>query len=150
MKAALRIAVVIGLLGSSGVHFYLWTIEGLGFLAPLFLLNAISGPLIAIGLLAWRHRLMTWLAVDFGVATLGSYAIAETVGVFAQRDHFSTFAEYCATGTELVCIICGTLLLILDRGARKKRSDQQPKPEYTLPILLARKTETSDGGERGF
>ncbi|RSN39706.1 hypothetical protein DMC64_37190 [Amycolatopsis sp. WAC 04197] len=144
----MRVAVVIGLLGSAGVHFYLWTIEGLGFLAPLFLLNAISGPLIAIGLLAWRHRLMVWLAVDFGVATLGSYAIAETVGIFAQRDHFSTFAEYCATATELVCIICGGLLLVLLRNDGKNRPLKEPKPQYSLPILLSRGSEAPDGGER--
>ncbi|UOZ06943.1 hypothetical protein [Amycolatopsis sp. WQ 127309] len=137
MKAALRIAVAAGLLGSAGVHLYLSTQPASGIIGPLFLLNAIAGPLIAIGLLFWRHRLMVWLAVDFGVATLGAYTLGQTIGVFADMPHFSTPPEYLAAATEAVCVVGGALLLFLHRRDAKAAANPPAEPPgYVLPILL--------------
>ncbi len=112
----LRIVVAAALLGSAGVHYFLWTQGYSGIVGPLFLLNAIGGLLLAIAVLAWRHWLPALGAVGFGVLTLGSYVLAATVGFLGQHDEFNSQPEYWGVITEAVCIIGGiALMTIRDR-----------------------------------
>ena len=109
----LRIVVAVALLGSAGVHYYLFTQGYSGIVTPLFLLNAIGGLVIAIAVLAWRHWLPALGAVGFGVLTLGSYVLAATVGFLGQHDQFNSQPEYWSVITEAICILGGIALLAM-------------------------------------
>jgi len=116
----LRVVVAAALLGSAGVHYFLWTQGYSGIVGPLFLLNAIAGLVIAIGVLAWRHWLPPLLAAGFGVATLVPYILAATVGFLGVHDQFNSQPEYWGVITEAVCIVGGLALLFV--RDRKKAS----------------------------
>lgn len=112
----LRIVVAVALLGSAGVHYFLYTQGYPGIVTPLFLLNAIGGLVLAIAVLAWRHWLPALGALGFGVLTLGSYVLAATVGFLGQHDGFNSQPEYWSVITEVVCILGGiALLTVRDR-----------------------------------
>ncbi len=114
----LRVVVAAALLGSAGVHYFLWTQGYPGIVGPLFLLNAVAGLVIAIGVLAWRHWLPALLAAGFGVATLVPYTLAATVGFLGMHDQFNSQPEYWGVITEAVCILGGIALLFV-RDRRK-------------------------------
>ena len=109
----LRIVVAVALLGSAGVHYYLFTQGYSGIVTPLFLLTAIGGLVLAIAVLAWRHWLPALGAVGFGVLTLGSYVLAATVGFLGQHDQFNSQPEYWSVITEAICILGGIALLAM-------------------------------------
>ena len=81
----LRIVVAAALLGSAGVHYFLWTQDYPGLVGPLFLLDAIAGLVLAIAVLAWRHWLPALGAAGFGALTLGAYVLAATVGFMGNH-----------------------------------------------------------------
>ncbi|MFE0019568.1 hypothetical protein [Amycolatopsis sp. NPDC059021] len=114
----LRIVVAVALLGSAGVHYFLWTQGYPGVIGPLFLLNAVGGLVLAIAVLAWRHWLPALGAFGFGALTLGSYVLAATVGFLGQHDQFTSQPEYWGVITEAVCIIGGVALMARGREAR--------------------------------
>ncbi|EWM10683.1 hypothetical protein [Kutzneria sp. 744] len=101
----LRIVVAVALLGSAGVHYFLFTQGYPGIVTPLFLLNAIGGLVLAIAVLAWRHWLPALGALGFGVLTLGSYVLAATVGFLGQHDEFNSQPEYWSVITEVICLL---------------------------------------------
>jgi hypothetical protein len=109
----LRVVVAAALLGSAGVHFFLFRQGYPGIVTPLFLLNAVGGLVLAIAVLAWRHWLPALGALGFGVLTLGSYVLAATVGFLGQHDQFNSQPEYWGVITESVCILGGIALLAM-------------------------------------
>jgi len=113
----LRIVVAVALLGSAGVHYFLFTQGYPGIVTPLFLLNAIGGLVLAIAVLAWRHWLPALGALGFGVLTLGSYVLAATVGFLGQHDEFNSQPEYWSVITEVICILGGIALLAMRNRA---------------------------------
>ena len=114
----LRVAVAAALLGSAGVHYFLWTQGYSGITGPLFLVNAVAGLVIAIAVLAWRHWLPALAAVGFGVATLAAYVMAVTVGFFGVHDQFNSQPEYWGVITEAVCVLGGIGLLVVREPKR--------------------------------
>ncbi|MEV4313578.1 hypothetical protein [Actinocrispum sp. NPDC049592] len=110
----LRIVVAAALLGSAGIHLWLWNGTA-GTLGALFLLNAIGGLVIAIAVLAWRHWLPGLAAFGFGVLTLGAYTLSATVGFMGVHDGFNSQPEYWGVITEAVCIIGGIALIVMNR-----------------------------------
>ncbi|WP_370942256.1 hypothetical protein AB5J62_24410 [Amycolatopsis sp. cg5] len=117
MVVVLRLVAALGLLASSGVHFYLWMMDGTGIVGPLFLLNGAAGVVIALLLLFLRHRVTALLTLNFGVATLAAYILGSTLGIAAQRNHFDTLPEQVAALSEIACVVCGFVL------ARSQRRD---------------------------
>jgi hypothetical protein len=110
----LRALVAAGLLGSAGVHLAVWLdwAREIHILGPLFLLNVISGAVLAVAVLAWRHWLPPLAAVGFGVATLVAYVVSLTVGLFGVREQFATREELWAVITEAACVVFGLALLL--------------------------------------
>ncbi|TCO62269.1 hypothetical protein [Actinocrispum wychmicini] len=109
----LRIVVAAALLGSAGVHYFLWTQGYSGIVSALFLLNAIGGVVLAIAVLLWRHWLPPLGAIGFGVLTLGSYVLAATIGFLGQHDQFNSQPEYWGVITDAVCVLGGVALLLI-------------------------------------
>jgi hypothetical protein len=81
----MRILSAIVLLVIGGIHLFL-VFDGVGgLLGVLFVLNAVAGLVLAIGMLALRGRLLTIatiLSLLFIIATLLALVLALTVGLF--------------------------------------------------------------------
>ncbi|TYL51142.1 hypothetical protein FYC51_18670 [Agromyces mariniharenae] len=85
MLWVMKILSAIVLLVVGGIHLYLVFIGVGGLLGVLFVLNAIAGLVLAIGMLVLRGRLLsitTVLSLLFVIATLSALLLALTVGFF--------------------------------------------------------------------
>ncbi|MQA11410.1 MAG: hypothetical protein GEU98_23235 [Pseudonocardiaceae bacterium] len=122
MTMALRVLVVLGLLGSAWVHLDLWLVgyRDIEIIGPLFLVNVIAGAVLAIAVLAWRHWLPLLAAAGFGAATLGAFVLSVTVGLFGLRNElFWGTEQVLAAVAELVCIVAGLGGAVLVRRVRQ-------------------------------
>jgi hypothetical protein len=105
---------------SAMVHLYLW-LDGArtdDFLGPSFMLNAVSGAAIAVLLVVWRHWISALLALGFGLATLGAFVLATTVGLFGVTESWTGWAVWTAAASELVAIVSGASLLVKQNPLR--------------------------------
>jgi hypothetical protein len=88
----MRILSAIVLFAIGGIHLFL-VFDGVGgVLGVLFILNAIAGIVLAIGMLALRGRLMKLAAVLsllFTIASLLALVLALTVGLFGITETWS-------------------------------------------------------------
>jgi hypothetical protein len=88
----MRILSAIILLAVGGIHLFL-VFDGVGgVLGVLFVLNAIAGLVLAIGVLVLRGRLLslaTILSLLFVIATLLALILALTVGLFGITETWS-------------------------------------------------------------
>lgn len=119
----LRGLLVLALLGAAAVHLLEWNdwAKDETVIGPLFLVNVVSGIVIAVGVVVWRHWLPLLAAVGFGAATLAAYLISLTVGLFGVTEQFTTAAEVWGVVTDVGCILFGASLLI--RGDWRKVSE---------------------------
>jgi hypothetical protein len=85
LPGALRILSATLLLAIGGIHLFL-VFDGVGgVLGVLFILNAVAGIVLAIGILALRRRLLravVILSLLFAIASLLALVLALTVGLF--------------------------------------------------------------------
>jgi hypothetical protein len=88
----LRIASAVLLLAIGGIHLYLVLDGEGGLLVVPFLLNAVAGIGLAVGMLILRGRLLLLdavLALLFAVASLLALVLALTVGLFGIHEHWT-------------------------------------------------------------
>ena len=111
----LRVVAALAVLVSAGVHLYLWfdLFSGAHVVGPAFMVNAISGVVIAILLVTWRHWIPSLLAVGFGVATLGAFIISTRSGLYGIHETWTTWEAWTAAAAEVVAIVTGGTLLLL-------------------------------------
>ncbi|MEO7131774.1 MAG: hypothetical protein ABIZ07_10405 [Dermatophilaceae bacterium] len=109
----LRIVAAAALLVSAGIHLYLW-FDGVRHqsVGPLFLINVVAGVVLAILILRWWHWIPAFLTLGFGVATLGAFTIASSVGLFGVHTEWAGGSVIAAAVSEVVCIVVGGLLLM--------------------------------------
>jgi hypothetical protein len=76
----LRALLCACLMLSAVVHLDLWAtgMRSVDIAGPAFLLNGISGIVLGVLVLVWRHWLPLLGAIGFGVATLGGFILATT------------------------------------------------------------------------
>lgn len=134
----LRYVAAVAVLASVAIHGWLW-IDGMRdvhVIGPAFLVNVISGVVIAILLVRWRHWLPGALAACFGLATLGAFTLASTIGLFGTHEKWAGFYVFGAAVAELVAIIAGLSVVLEDpdldpaparRGGAHAKSDASPK-----------------------
>jgi hypothetical protein len=88
----MQILSAIVLFAIGGIHLFL-VFDGVGgVLGVLFILNAIAGIVLGIGMLALRNRLLkvtTVLSLLFVIASLLSLVLALTVGLFGLTETWS-------------------------------------------------------------
>ncbi|MEO6116150.1 MAG: hypothetical protein ABIP33_07180 [Pseudolysinimonas sp.] len=85
----LRILSAVLLVAVAGIHLFLRFDGTGGILGILFILNAVAGIVLAIGMLALRGRLLklaTVLSLLFLLASLASLLLALTVGLFGIHE----------------------------------------------------------------
>jgi hypothetical protein len=88
----LRIAGAILLVVIGGIHLFLVLVGAGGLLTVPFLLNAVAGIGLAIGMLVLRDRFQLLTAVVgllFAVASLLALLLALTVGLFGIHEHWT-------------------------------------------------------------
>jgi hypothetical protein len=89
---SLRIASGVLLLAIGGIHLFLVLVGAGGLLVVPFLLNAVAGIVLAIGMLVLRGRLLLLTAVLgllFALASLLALVLALTVGLFGIHEHWT-------------------------------------------------------------
>ena len=112
----MRVLAAVSVLVSAAVHLYLWLdfAKDDDVLGPSFMLNAVAGVVIAVLLVAWRHWLPAFLALGFGLATLGAFVLATTVGLFGVTANWTGWAVWVAAVAEVLAIVAGARLLAAD------------------------------------
>jgi len=118
----MRVLAAVAVLVSAAVHLYLWIdgMRSLDVVGPAFLFNAIAGAVIAVLLVMWRHWIPPFLALGFGVSTLGAFITAATVGLFGVHEHWTGWAVWTAAIAEVAAIVLGALLLLADNPLRSR------------------------------
>lgn len=116
MKFRYPAAAVV--LVSAAVHLQMWFdgVRHQHMIGPAFMLNAIGGVVIAILLVTWRTSWVPlFLCAGFGVATLGAFITASTVGLYGVHTHWEGFRVWAAAISEVLAIVLG-LLAARDEG----------------------------------
>jgi hypothetical protein len=121
-----RALAAAAVLVSAGVHLYLWFdgVRHQDVIGPAFMLNAVGGAVIGVLLLTWQHWIPAFLALGFGISTLGAFVISTTVGLFGVNAHWEGWATWTAAAAEVVAIVTGALLLSQDNPLRSRRELQ--------------------------
>lgn len=112
----LRYVAAAAVLVSVAIHGWLW-LDGMSdvhVIGPAFLVNVVSGIVIAALLVRWRHWAPAALAACFGLATLGAFTLASTVGLFGTHERWQGFYVFGAASAELVAIVLGLALVLED------------------------------------
>jgi hypothetical protein len=122
----MRLLAAAAALVSGAVHLKLWFdgTRDLDVIGPAFMVNAISGLVIAVLLLAWRHWVPLFLAVGFGLSTLGAFIISATVGLFDVKATWSGFYTWAAFVSEVVIIVAALLAARAEGYQRSLRERQ--------------------------
>lgn len=123
----MRVLAAAGVLISGAVHLKLWVdgFRNIDVIGPAFMLNAVSGLVIAVLLVLWRHWVPLLLAVGFGASTLGAFVISATVGLFGVHEVWTGTAVLTAAVSEIVAIVAGVVALVRDHQLRSKRRPRQ-------------------------
>jgi hypothetical protein len=112
----LRRIGALAILASVAVHGWLW-LDGMRHvhvIGPAFLVNVFAGLAIAVLLIRWRHWLAGALTACFGLATLGAFTLASTVGLFGTHEKWQGFYVFGAAVSELLAIVIGLSLVLED------------------------------------
>ena len=113
--APLRWVAAAGTAVSALVHGYLY-LDGWSAVpvtGPLFLVNAITGVLIAAALVVSAHPLWRLLAVGFNASSLTALLISHTeLGFFGTREMFWDAWQLTALGSEAVALVAATWALL--------------------------------------
>lgn len=122
----MRLLAAAAALVSGAVHLKLWFdgTRDLDVIGPAFMVNAVSGLVIAVLLVAWRHWVPLFLAVGFGLSTLGAFIISATVGLFDVNASWSGFYTWAAFVSEIVIIVAALLAARAEGWQRLLRERQ--------------------------
>lgn len=109
----MRVVAAVAALVSAGFHLWLWFdgVRDQGTVGVLFLVNVVSGVVIAGLLVRWRHWLPPFLVAGFGASTLGAFLVSTTVGLFGIEAGWSWYAVVAAV-SEIVCVVAGLASLV--------------------------------------
>lgn len=129
-----KVLAALAVLVSAVLHLYLWFdgYRDVDTIGPLFLLNAFGGIVIAGLLLAWNHWVPAFLALGFGLSTLGGFVLSTTVGLFGLEESWSGWAVWVAAASEVAAIVLGAIIL---RGFLASRLQLEHDPAVQRPHL---------------
>ena len=115
--AALLLRIVsAGLVAAIGIiHLHLW-LDGyreIGTIGPLFMLNAISGILLAALLLVWPRLVAGLLALGFVASSLAALLLSINVGLFGFREFTSVAFVMPSIVIECIAIVTVVAWMVL-------------------------------------
>jgi hypothetical protein len=135
----LRYGAATAVLASATIHGWLWLdgMRGVHVIGWAFLLNVVSGVVIATLLVRWRHWAPGALAACFGLATLGAFTLASTVGLFGTHERWAGFYVFGAATVECLAVVFGAALVLEDpeppvRRARVSGAHARPRASSNL------------------
>jgi len=125
---ALRGLTAAGVITSAVVHLDLY---GAGFssisvIGPLFLLNAIAGLVLGLGVLVWRHWAPALLCAGFGAVTAAAYWWSVLFGLFGVREVTGGWSVILAEIAEYLAVACG--LAVTGMLLAHRRATRPPAP----------------------
>ncbi|HEX3295819.1 MAG TPA: hypothetical protein VHR85_03285 [Nocardioides sp.] len=109
-----RIIAAIAVLVSAYVHLYEWLngMRHVHVIGPLFVVNIVSGVVIAVLLVTWKHWFAPFLAFGFGATTLAGFAIATTsAGLFGDHEKWQGSYIWAAAIAEAVTVLAALFSL---------------------------------------
>lgn len=109
-----RIIAAIAVLVSAYVHLYEWLngFRHVHVIGPLFVVNIVSGVVIAVLLVTWKHWFAPFLAFGFGATTLAGFAIATTsAGLFGDHEKWQGSYVWVAAIAEAVTVLAALFSL---------------------------------------
>jgi len=109
-----RFIAAIAVLVSAYVHLYEWLngMRHVHVIGPLFVVNIVSGVVIAVLLVTWKHWLAPFLAFGFGATTLAGFAIATTsAGLFGDHEKWQGSYIWVAAIAEAVTVLAALFSL---------------------------------------
>ena len=122
-----RWVAALAVLVSGFVHFKLyfdWAKDN-NLVGPAFLLNAAAGVVIAVLLVTWRHWIPAFLALGFGISTLGAFIISTTPsGLNGVHERWVGGYVWAAAISEAIAIVTGALLLWHDNPLKSRHQSQ--------------------------
>ncbi|WP_199424470.1 hypothetical protein [Actinotalea solisilvae] len=116
---------------SAVVHLDLWAL-GLSahpVLGPGFLATFVGGVVVALALLLWDHWLPPLAAVGFGLATLGAYVMALTVGFLGVQEAGGGTPATLSLVSESAAVVLGVVVLAAERGLRRRTGTSPARDE---------------------
>lgn len=132
----LKMPAALAVLVSAVLHLYLWFdgYRDVDTIGPLFLLNAFGGIVIAGLLLGWKHWIPAFLALGFGLSTLGGFVISTTVGLFGLEESWNGWAVWVTAASEVAAIVLGATILMRE-GPLVSGRQLQDDPTVERPHL---------------
>lgn len=127
-SAAARGVTAATVLLGADVHLELLTTNGFGaipMIGPLFWLNVVAGFVIGIAVVVWRHWLPVLASIGFGAATLVAFLLSATVGLFGLKEQLFGSAQLVAGISELLAVVAGIVVLVLERHRYAKTAGGQ-------------------------
>ena len=109
-----RIIAAIAVLVSAYVHLYEWLngMRHVHVIGPLSVVNIVSGVVIAVLLVTWKHWFAPFLAFGFGATTLAGFAIATTsAGLFGDHEKWQGSYIWVAAIAEAVTVVAALFSL---------------------------------------
>jgi hypothetical protein len=125
----MRHLAAVAVLASMAIHLVLWLqgMRDVHVIGPAFLVNVVAGIIIAVLLVRWQHWLPGVLSACFGMATLGAFTLAATIGLFGTHEHWAGFYVWGAAISEVIAILAGCAVVLEDpdtepreRGGRRR------------------------------
>jgi hypothetical protein len=126
----LRYVAAVAVLASVAIHLTLWFqgMRSVHVIGPAFLVNVAGGIAIAVLLTRWRHPGAGALAACFGMATLGAFTLASTIGLFGDHEKWAGFSVFAAATVEIVAVVVGLGIMLEDPAPEPLRVSAQPSP----------------------
>ena len=115
-RMTLRHGAALAVLASVAIHLTLWFqgMRSVHVIGPAFLLNAAGGMVIAVLLVRWRHPGAGVLSACFGMATLGAFTLASTIGLFGDHESWEGFSVFAAAAVEILAVVLGLAIMLED------------------------------------
>jgi hypothetical protein len=126
----LRILGAALLAAMGAIHLYLWStgFNNISVIGPAFMLNAIAGFVLAIGVLLAPRRLLGWVAAAGALLQLGTFLalmLAVTVGLFGYNESTQATLFWPTVVVELA----GAVVLAVLAAVRARETVTSPMPE---------------------
>jgi hypothetical protein len=120
---------------SALIHLHLWSTgyRGIPTIGPLFLVQGLVTPLIALALVLTRRLVVVAVAIAGMVGTVGGFVLSDTVGLFGFHDGFAAPFAALSFVIELTAVALllagGTLVVRSSRTGTQYASQSHRDPE---------------------
>jgi hypothetical protein len=131
---SLRVLTALAVLTSGLCHGYLYFYDGwrdINVIGPLFMVNAVSGIVLAVLVLAWRHWFSLFLTFGFCVVTASAFLISRWWGLFGIQDRVWGWSQILCLIAEVVGALAALAAFFAERWLVTARS--APRGRVVVP-----------------